>query len=63
MTPSGESNTEDRLRRLQTDGFISEWGKHGRRFVIVAGATFGPYTRNEAEAWLDGCEAMGAATQ
>jgi hypothetical protein len=60
MTPS---DTEDRLRRLRADGFIKEWGTQGRRFLIVAGATFGPYTRRETDAWLDGCEAMGAATR
>jgi len=56
-------DTEKRLRRLRDDGFIQEWGTQGRKFLIVAGGTFGPYTRREANAWLDGCEAMGAATR
>lgn len=48
------------LRALRDQKFITEWGRHGSRWVIVCGATFGPYTTREAFGFVEGCRAMGA---
>lgn len=51
-----------RLDRLKDDQFIAYWGREGRRWWIQCGSTFGPYTQSQIGAWIEGTEAMGAAS-
>jgi hypothetical protein len=47
------------LNKLVDHGFITSW-THQRSWTIYAGATFGPYTRQQAFGFIEGCRAMGA---
>lgn len=48
------------LDRLQEHGFITGWRREGKRWIVEAGASFGPYTTREAFGFVEGARAMGA---
>lgn len=47
------------LNALQEQGFITGW-RFNRSWTIEGGATYGPYTRQQAFGFIEGCRAMGA---
>ena len=53
----------DALERLKQDGFIDSYFKPSKvaSVTIYAPIELGPYSLAEVYAWIDGCEAMGAA--
>ena len=56
----------ERLDRLKEHGFITGWRRQGRasgrRWVIECGSVYGPYTHVQVSAWIEGANAMGAAS-
>jgi hypothetical protein len=52
------------LSNLKSQGFIADYGPRGPGGVTVLvaeGVECGPYSIKEAYAWIEACEAMGAA--
>lgn len=47
------------LNSLVEQGFITSWS-FDRSWTIEGGATYGPYTRQQAFGFIEGCRAMGA---
>jgi hypothetical protein len=52
----------ERLDRLVEHGFVTRWWRNGAQWYAEASTIWGPYTLREMAAWVEGANAMGAAS-
>jgi hypothetical protein len=51
----------ERLDRLQDHGFITGWKQEGTHWIVDYPGAYRAYNRSQIGAFIDGCNAMGAA--
>jgi hypothetical protein len=51
----------ERLDRLIEHQFITGWHHQDRRWYVNCSVLWGPYTKAQISAFIEGCNAMGAA--
>lgn len=59
--PMSVEEITERLDRLRDHQFIGSWRRERSRWYVECVVTWGPYNAREVAAFVEGCNAMGAA--